>query len=87
MTRPWPDQLHRMLGVTMSRIGYTILITVFLPLLIFIWASCLIICLYKHIILRSAESRLILMNKSGENYFDKNTLAGWKRIGRVSVLR
>ena len=37
----------------MSRIGYTILITVFLPLLIFIWVSCLIICLYKQIILRS----------------------------------
>ena len=58
MTRPalTTDQLHRMLQVTMSRIGYTILITVFLPLLIFIWASCLIICLYKHIILRSANS-------------------------------
>ena len=55
MTRPalTTDQLHRMLQVTMSRIGYTILITVFLPLLIFIWASCLIICLYKQIMLRS----------------------------------
>ena len=36
----------------MGQHGYTVLITVFLPLLLIIWASCLIICLYKHIVNR-----------------------------------
>ena len=37
--------------------GYTLLVTVFLPLLILIWASCLVICLYKHIVARLERSR------------------------------
>ena len=37
--------------------GYTLLVTVFLPLLILIWASCLVICLYKHIVARLERTR------------------------------
>jgi len=37
--------------------GYSVLLTVFLPLLIVIWISCLVICLYKHIIARLEKNR------------------------------
>ena len=46
----WPMSKH---GYS----GYTLLVTVFLPLLILIWASCLVICLYKHIVARLERTR------------------------------
>ena len=41
----------------MSQYGYTVLVTVFVPLLLIIWVSCLVICLYKHIITRLEKNK------------------------------
>ena len=46
----------------MSLTGSTILVTVFLPPLVLIWAGCLIICLYKHLMLRLEKN----MTRTGQ---------------------
>ena len=65
----------------MGQHGYTVLITVFLPLLLIIWASCLIICLYKHIV-----NRWLLITFTISLYFNNFiAITDWRRIGQDSV--
>ena len=65
----------------MGQHGYTVLITVFLPLLLIIWASCLIICLYKHIV-----NRWLLITFTISLYFNNFIpTTDWRRIGQDNV--